>query len=89
MYIIAIAWLYVVVLMAATEKTITAGLLTFIFYGLLPCALLLWILGRNHRHFKHHKANHRKTKHHQTVNDENATHHTVNNDELSDEDKSI
>lgn len=51
MYIIAIAWLYVTVLMAATEKTITSGLLTFIFYGLLPCALLLWILGVKHRRF--------------------------------------
>ncbi|HSH54930.1 MAG TPA: hypothetical protein VK967_07890 [Methylotenera sp.] len=52
MYIIAIAWLYVTILMAATEKTITAGVLTFVFYGLLPCALLLWILGVNHRRHK-------------------------------------
>lgn len=52
MYIIAIAWLYVTVLMAATEKTITAGVLTFAFYGLLPCALLLWILGVKHRRHK-------------------------------------
>lgn len=49
MYIIVIAWLYVVILMAATEKSLAAGLLTFIFYGLLPCALLLWILGVKHR----------------------------------------
>ncbi len=49
MYIIAIAWLYVVTLMAATEKSVVAGLLTFIFYGLLPCALLLWLLGTRHR----------------------------------------
>jgi biotin transporter BioY len=55
MYIIAIAWLYVTVLMAATEKTITAGLLTFLFYGLFPCALLLWILGKNHRRYMKHK----------------------------------
>lgn len=53
MYIIAIAWMYVVILMAATEKSVTAGLLTFIFYGLLPCALLLWLLGVKHRH--HHQ----------------------------------
>ncbi|MEI8362282.1 MAG: hypothetical protein WCG35_03565 [Betaproteobacteria bacterium] len=52
MYIIAIAWLYVTVLMAATEKTVAAGLLTFVFYGLLPCALLLWLLGVKHRKFK-------------------------------------
>ena len=49
MYIIAIAWLYVVLLMAITEKSLIAGLLTFIFYGLLPCALLLWLLGTRHR----------------------------------------
>lgn len=52
MYIIAIAWLYVTVLMAATEKSLVAGLLTFIFYGLIPCAILLWILGAKHRRFK-------------------------------------
>jgi len=55
MYIIAIAWLYITVLMAAAEKTITASMLTFTFYGLLPCALLLWILGVNHRRFKKHQ----------------------------------
>jgi hypothetical protein len=55
MYIIASAWIYVVTLMAATEKTVAAGLLTFVFYGLLPCALLLWILGVNHRRFKKHQ----------------------------------
>jgi hypothetical protein len=52
MYIIAIAWLYVTVLMAATEKTVAAGILTFVFYGLLPCAILLWVLGVKHRKFK-------------------------------------
>lgn len=57
MYIIAIAWLYLVTLMAATEASLTAGLLTFFFYGLLPCALLLWLLGVKHRrHMQHKKA---------------------------------
>ena len=49
MYIIAIAWLYVTLLMAATEASITAGVLTFTFYGLLPCGLLLWIFGTPQR----------------------------------------
>ena len=49
MYVIAIAWLYVTVLMAATEPNITAGLLTFAFYGLLPLALLSWLLGTPQR----------------------------------------
>lgn len=49
MYIVAIAWLYVTVLMAATEASLVAGMLTFIFYGLLPCALLLWLFGTPQR----------------------------------------
>ena len=49
MYIIAIAWLYVTFLMAATEASLTAGVLTFFFYGLIPCGLLLWILGTPQR----------------------------------------
>ena len=44
MYIVAIAWLYVTLLMAFTESSITAGILTFLFYGLLPCALFIWIV---------------------------------------------
>ena len=49
MYIIAIAWLYVAVLMAATEGNVLAGIFTFITYGLLPLALLLWVLGSRGR----------------------------------------
>lgn len=45
MYIVAIAWLYVTLLMAASEKSITAGVLTFVFYGLAPLALFLWLVG--------------------------------------------
>ena len=49
MYVIAIGWLYVTLLMAATEATITAGVLTFVFYGLGPLALLLWLFGTPQR----------------------------------------
>lgn len=49
MYIVAIAWIYITFLMAATEPSITAGVLTFIFYGLLPCALFIWIAGTPQR----------------------------------------
>lgn len=49
MYIIAIAWIYVTLLMALTEANMTAAVLTFVFYGLLPCALLVWILGTPQR----------------------------------------
>ena len=52
MYIVAIAWLYVAILMAATEATLVAGLLTLLFYGVAPLALFLWLFGtprRRHR----------------------------------------
>ena len=45
MYIVAIGWLYVVLMMALTETSITAGILTFLFYGLAPLALFLWLVG--------------------------------------------
>jgi hypothetical protein len=45
MHIVVIAWLYVTVLMALTESSVVAGILTFLFYGLLPTALLLWLFG--------------------------------------------
>ena len=49
MYIVAIAWLYVTLLMALTEPSVVAGVLTFFFYGLMPCALLLWLIGTPQR----------------------------------------
>lgn len=51
MYIIAIAWLYVAVMMAGAEPNMTASVLTFVFYGAIPCALLLWLMGTKHRKF--------------------------------------
>ena len=45
MYIIAIGWLYVTLLVAANEATIVAGIISFAFYGLLPCSLLIWLSG--------------------------------------------
>ena len=45
MYIVAIGWLYVTLMMALTANTIFAGVMTFIFYGLLPCSVLMWLMG--------------------------------------------
>lgn len=52
MYIIAIAWGFVVILMAAAEAmstSVTGGLLTLLFYGLLPLALVLYLMGTPQR----------------------------------------
>lgn len=56
MYIIAIAWIYVTLLMALTETNVTAGILTFALYGILPLSLLLWILGTPGRRRKQQAA---------------------------------
>jgi membrane protein implicated in regulation of membrane protease activity len=49
MWIIAIAWIYVVVLMAATEPTVVAGIMTFAFYCALPLSILFYITGAKRR----------------------------------------
>lgn len=49
MYIVAIAWLYVTLMMAITEPSLAGGLLSFLFYGVLPCALFLWLFGTPQR----------------------------------------
>lgn len=45
MYLIAIAWLYVALLAAITEHTVVGAVLTFVFYGLAPLALFMWLFG--------------------------------------------
>ena len=50
MYIVAIAWLYVALMMALVEATAPNGSLigavfTFLMYGLGPVALLMYLLG--------------------------------------------
>ena len=49
MYIVAIAWLYVVVLMAAAESSWVAGVMTLAFYGLLPLSIVLFLFGTPER----------------------------------------
>lgn len=44
MHIVVIAWLWVILMMAIAERTFIAGVLTFLFYGLAPCTLLLWLI---------------------------------------------
>jgi hypothetical protein len=44
-YIVAIVWHYVVIMMAVTEPGLMSGAMTFLCYGILPLGLFLWILG--------------------------------------------
>ncbi|HEX7987885.1 MAG TPA: hypothetical protein VF616_30530 [Duganella sp.] len=49
MLIVAIAWIYVVGLMALTEPTVVAGIVTFLFYCVLPLGTLVYIAGSPRR----------------------------------------
>lgn len=40
--IIVIGWLYVTILVAASEPSLVAGILSFLFYGALPSGLILY-----------------------------------------------
>lgn len=50
MYIVVIAWLYVVLMMSVAEATNTTGtvlgaIVTFVMYGLLPLSIVVYIMG--------------------------------------------
>jgi len=50
MYLIVIGWLYVTLLMALAEAfssqgTVLGAIITFVFYGLLPMGLLVYLMG--------------------------------------------
>lgn len=49
MWIVAIGWIYVVALMAATEPSVFAGIMTFFGYCVLPLSLLFYLAGAKRR----------------------------------------
>jgi bacteriorhodopsin len=49
MYIVAIAWIYVVLMMSITEHSIVAGIMTFLMYGVLPLTIILYLMRTPHR----------------------------------------
>lgn len=49
MYIVAIAWLYVVFMMSITEQSAVAGVTTFLLYGVFPLTVVLYLMGTPQR----------------------------------------
>lgn len=50
MYLVAIAWMYVVAMMALAEAlspqgSVLGAVITFVFYGLLPLSIVLYVMG--------------------------------------------
>lgn len=46
MLMVAVAWIYVVGLMALTEPNVVAGIMTFLSYCVLPLSIVWYIFGR-------------------------------------------
>lgn len=49
MYIVAIAWIYVVLMMSVTEDSVIAGIMTFLLYGVFPLTIILYLMGTPQR----------------------------------------
>ena len=49
MHIAAVGWLYVTLMMAITEETVVAGIMTFFLYGVLPTLIIIYISGSGQR----------------------------------------
>ncbi len=49
MYIVAIAWLYVLLLISIMQPTVFRGIVTFVAAGLFPLGLLLYLMGTPRR----------------------------------------
>lgn len=52
MHIVAIGWLFVIVLVALTQPSIFLGVTTLLFGGLLPVGLLIYLTGSRARRRK-------------------------------------
>jgi cytochrome c biogenesis protein CcdA len=49
MYIVAIAWIYVVLMMSITETSFVAGIMTFLMYCVLPLTIIFYLTGGSRR----------------------------------------
>ena len=49
LYLVAVAWVYVVLLMAMTEQSIVAGVMTFLLYCVFPLSIVLYVMGSPQR----------------------------------------
>jgi predicted membrane channel-forming protein YqfA (hemolysin III family) len=58
MLVVAIGWMYVVLMLALSKSTLAAAAGVFVFYGVLPLGVILYIIGfpRRARAGKRHES---------------------------------
>jgi hypothetical protein len=69
MYLVAIAWMYVVLMMAVVEAfssqgSVLGALITFVFYGVVPLSIVMYVMGTPGRRAARRKAEASGTPHH-------------------------
>jgi hypothetical protein len=53
MYIVLIAWLYVVIMIAIVSDSILKGVVRFVFLGVIPVGLWLWMTLHRRKRIAH------------------------------------
>ena len=61
MWIVAVAWIYVVGLMALTETSIVAGIMTFFGYCVIPLSILFYLTGSKGRRARRERRERRES----------------------------
>lgn len=56
MHIAAVGWIYVTLMMAITEETVIAGIMTFFLYGVLPTVIIVYLGGSPQRRRRNEEA---------------------------------
>ena len=56
MHIAAVGWIYVTLMMAITEETVVAGIMTFFLYGVLPTLIIVYVAGSPQRRRRNEEA---------------------------------
>jgi hypothetical protein len=61
MYLVAIAWMYVVLMMAVAEAfspqgSVLGALVTFVLYGLVPLSIVMYLMGTPQRRARRRRA---------------------------------
>jgi len=55
-HIAAVGWIYVTLMMAITEETVIAGIMTFFLYGVLPTVIIVYLGGSPQRRRRNEEA---------------------------------
>ena len=55
-HIAAVGWIYVTLMMAITEETVVAGIMTFFLYGVLPTLIIVYVAGSPQRRRRNEEA---------------------------------